>query len=275
MTVVELSAIETLRRVLVDLVAEHRRDGASPTSARFLFYELVQRRIVSKEKTGARRPDQNMIDALTDIREDGRIRWDDIVDETRELEDYTGYPSVLEGVLAMLPHIRLDPWNGRPPLNLTESRSLAGVLRGIVATYRNRIASTNGQVGGLLRTTIAPLLRPGDVVGYLGDYDLAGSQIEDNTRRVLEREIGGELDWTRIALTAQQVEEYDLPRIIRHDRRYKDGGAHWAVETEALRQTVLTEILRTWLDARLPEPLADVQEREARERARIERLLRR
>jgi hypothetical protein len=275
MTIVErLSAIETLRRVLVDLLDEHRRDGALPTSARFLFYELIQRRIVSKEKTGARRADQNTIDALTDIREDGRIRWGDIVDETRELEDYTGYASVHEGVLATLPHVRLDPWNGSPPLILTESRSLAGVLRGVVAMYRVRIASTNGQVGGFLRTTIAPLLRPGDVVGYLGDYDLAGNQIEDNTRRVLEREIGGELDWTRIALTAKQVRDYDLPQIIKHDRRYKDGGAHWAVETEALRQTVLTEILRTWLDDRLPEPLPDVQEREARERADIERLLR-
>jgi hypothetical protein len=236
---------------------------------------LIQRRIVSKEKSGVRRADQNTIDALMDIREDGRIPWNWIVDETRSVEDYTGYASVRAGVLARLPHIRLDPWNGKPPLNLTESRSLAGVLRPIVALYRNRITSINGQCGGFLRTTIAPLLRPGDVVGYLGDYDLAGNQIEDNARRVLEREIGGELDWTRIALTEQQVRDYELPQIIKHDRRYNDGRPHRAVETEALRQTVLTEILRAWLDARLPEPLADVQEREARERARIERLLRR
>jgi hypothetical protein len=41
MTVAErLSAMETLRRVLVDLLAEHWRDGALPTIARFLFYEL-------------------------------------------------------------------------------------------------------------------------------------------------------------------------------------------------------------------------------------------
>ena len=74
---------------------------------------------------------------------------------------------------------------------LTESRSLAGVLRHIVSEYRARIASTNGQCGGFLRTDIAPQLRPGDGVLYLGDYDLSGDQIEDNTRRVLEREIGG------------------------------------------------------------------------------------
>jgi hypothetical protein len=141
---------------------------------------------LSKEKTGARRPDQDLHDALTDIREDGRIPWDWIVDETRSLDDYTGYETVKQGVLAQLPYIGLDPWRGRAPMILTESRSLAGVLRDIVAEYRARIASTNGQCGGFLRTNIAPQLQPRDRVIYLGDLDLAGNQIEDNTRRVLE-----------------------------------------------------------------------------------------
>ena len=67
---------------------------------------------------------------------------------------------------------------------LTESRSLAGVLRHIVRDYRARVASTNGQCGGFLHTVMAPSLRPGDRVIYLGDLDLAGNQIEDNTLRV-------------------------------------------------------------------------------------------
>jgi hypothetical protein len=268
-----MSNIAILRDTLVALLQEHERDGALPTSARFLYYELVQRRLLSKQKTGARRPDQNLHDALMDIRETGRVPWAWIVDETRELEDYTGYKSVKVGVLSKLPIVDLDVWRGHAPLILTESRSLAGVLRAIVSEYRARIASTNGQVGGFLRTDIVPILSPGDTVGYLGDHDLSGGQIEDNTRRVLEQEIGGELDWTRVALTAVQVSDYDLPVIVKNDRRYKDGRAHEAVETEALSQTVLTEILRDWLASLLPEPLERVQEREQRQRRQIERLL--
>jgi hypothetical protein len=270
------SAIGNVRAALLDLYQDHVRSGALPTSARFLFYELLTLRVLSKEHRGARRPDQILHDALTDLRRDGSIPWDDIVDETRELEDYAGYASVLEGVLAQLPYVRLDPWAGRPPLILTESRSLAGVLRGIAREYRVRIASTNGQVGGFLHTDIAPILRPGDVVGYLGDLDLSGGQIESNTRRVLEQVAFGALDWTRIALTAEQVAQYDLPVITKHDRRYRNGGGeHEAVETEALSQVVLTEILRDWLAAFLPEPLESVHEREARQRREIERRLRR
>ena len=133
----------------------------------------MQRGQLSKERTGARRSDQDLHDALTDIREDGRIPWNWIIDETRSVEDYTGYSTVKQGVLDRLPHITLDPWRGRPPMILTESRSLAGVLRGIIIEYRARIAPTNGQCGGFLHTDIAPLLQPGDEVVYLGDLDLA------------------------------------------------------------------------------------------------------
>jgi hypothetical protein len=161
----------------------------------------------------------------------------------------------------------------RPPMILTEARSVAGVQRPTVSNYRARIAATNGQCGGFLRTEIAPLLRPGDRVLYFGDWDLSGNQIETNTRRVLEREIGGALRWERVALTEEQVAEYNLPFIVKHDRRYKDGRPHQAVETEALRQTVLIDILRARLDALLSEPLERVQEREQRQRRQIMRLV--
>ena len=239
-----MSKIGALRDLLFALLQEHERDGAIPTNARFLYYELIQRGQLSKERTGVRRTDQDLHDALTDIREDGRVPWDWIVDETRSVEDYTGYRTIKEGMLAKLPHTDLDPWRGRAPLILTESRSLAGVLRPIIIEHRNRIAPTNGQCGGFLRTDIAPLLQPGDEVGYLGDLDLAGGQIEANTRRVLEQEIGGVLSWERLALTEEQVEQYDLPKIVKRDRRYKDGRPHEAVETEAISQRVLIGILR-------------------------------
>jgi len=223
-----MSKIQFLREALLELLREHERDDMLPTNARFLFYELIARSVVSKEKTGARRPDQDMHDALTQLRESGEVPWDWIEDETRTLEDYSGYSSIQKGVLAFLANAPLDPWKGRVPLVLTESRSLSGTLRSIAQRYRIRIASTNGQCGGFLHTVIAPLLENGDAaprILYLGDYDLCGNQIEDNTRRVLEQEIGEQLDWKRIALTAEQVAQYELPTIEKRDRRYKDGGS--------------------------------------------------
>jgi hypothetical protein len=261
-----VSKASQLRAALLALLEEHRRDGALPTSGRFLFYELVARGIISKQPTGKRRADQDMTEALTQLREGGDIPWDWIVDETRSLEDYSGSPTIMQGVLDRLPHIPLDPWNGEVPLILTESRSLTGCLRPLVNEYAIRIAPTNGQCGGFLHTDIAPGLASWSRVLYLGDLDLCGGDIENNTRSVLEREVG-ELEWERLALTADQVEQYDLPRITKNDRRFKNGGGrHEAVETEALSQRLILDIVRARLGELLPESLETVQERAERER---------
>jgi len=250
-----------LRQALSELLAEHKDAGMLPTSARFLFYELVQRGVISKHATGGRRADQNMIDALTSLREDGTIPWDWIVDETRAVSDYTGYESVKAGLTNVVDQIKLDPWNKDAPLILTESRSLAGVLRSLCGQYRVIIAPTNGQAAGFLHTKVAELSDQYSRVLYLGDFDLAGGDIENNTRRVLEHEVGN-LGWERLALTAAQVEEYNLPVIEKYDRRFTDGGKHDAVETEALSQAVIVQIVQERLDELLPEPLEAVQERE-------------
>jgi hypothetical protein len=269
-----VSKAARLREELLTLLQEHHREGALPTSARFLFYELVTRGVVSKQPTGKRRADQDMSDALTDLRENGDIPWDWLIDETRRLEDYSGSATIADGVLVGLDYIDLDPWAGGVPLILCESRSLAGCLRSIVSEYSIRIASTNGQCGGFLHTDVVPILRPGQRVLYLGDFDLCGNDIENNTRRVLEREVGEVLDWERLALTAEQVERYQLPKIIKRDKRFKNGGGdHEAVETEALSQRLIIDIVRKRLDELLPEPLQDVQERAKRERITIRNLL--
>ena len=260
-----------LRAALLELLEEHQRDGMLPTSNRFLFYELVQRGIVPKHSKNKRRADQDMNEALTELRESGQVPWDWIVDETRFLENHTGWPSIKDGLENLVDTIRLDPWAGCEPLILTESRSLAGVLREICEEYCVQIASTNGQVGGFLHTKIGPMLRSGHNIFYLGDLDLAGGDIEANTKRVLEQKTEL-LFWERLALTEEQVDQYNLPVITKHDRRFNDGGAHEAVETEALSQAFIVEIVRNRLDAHLrfiPETLESVREREGMERTQI------
>jgi hypothetical protein len=229
---------------------------ALPTSMRFIYYELVQLGHVAKHKRadeGGRQSDQDVIDAVSRLRKIRVVPWSWIVDETRDFTVWPFHKNILAGVIAAAEWLSIDAWGGaRPPVILTESRSLAGVLRALTARYLAPIAATNGQVGGFLHTDIAPRLIPGDRAHYLGDQDFQGGQIEDNTRRVLERLIGGELDWQRLAITPEQVREHDLPVIQKPDRRFRPVRFHDAVETEAL---------------------ADVLEREEAERERVKAAL--
>jgi hypothetical protein len=220
---------------------------AWPTSARFLYYELVVRAVLQKHKEQGkrgRRSDQDLHDALTYLRQKGFVPWEWLVDETRSLDDFTGWSSINAWATTSVKCVRLDPWQGRAPLLLLESRSLAGVLRRLAQHYAIKIAATNGQVGGFLHTDVAPMLKPDDRVLYGGDWDWQGHQIEDNTRRVLERKIGGEL---------QPLQ------IMKPDRRYSPVQYHPAIETEALQQQVIVQIVRDALDTELPEPLENAR----------------
>jgi hypothetical protein len=265
-----------LQRICLKLLREHREQGDDglPTNNRFLAYELMQRRVIKKQnEKGKRRGDQNMHEALMHLRETGIIPWSWLDDESRKIIFNPCWDNLKDWAMTMVRYARLNPWGGRPPRTLTESRAVAGILKNLSDDYRFPVIPTGGQCGGFLRTDVAPLLRPGDRVFYAGDLDLSGGQIEANTRAVLERLIGGELDWTRIALTEDQVDEYDLRQwaITKVDKRYGDKrrGTHQAIECEALQQHVIVNIVRDRLNALLPEPLEDVLEREARQRRRI------
>jgi hypothetical protein len=277
------------RRHALILLYEHRDQAQLPTSGRFLMYEAEQRGWVTKEaaevkpgKKMARRPGQDFGDAIRDLRSNGLVPWAWIVDETRVLEEPFVHGSVAEHLLAILDpeakRLLLDPWApGRRPMVLCESRSLMGVLRAVLREYRVSFAATNGQAGGFLHTNVVPALKAGDHVLYLGDYDLAGvAHIEANTRRVLERELKGNLQWERLALTPAQIADpsFTLSPITKKDNRFKgDTGVHDAYECEALSQRVIVDLVRSRLDELLPAPLADVLERQRTEADRLRPLI--
>jgi hypothetical protein len=272
-----LSSPETkagrLQRQCLERLKAHERDpDGLPTSVRFIYYEFVKDGLIAKhsDKKGGRRSDQDIADAIFRLRQIGLVPWDWISDETRSLESWTYARTVANFVEGAVERARIDMWDGKPPpMILTESRSLSGVLSNMAYEYLTPIAPTNGQVGGFLRTDIAPELVPGQRVLYLGDFDWQGQQIEANTRSVLEELIGGELKWERVALTKRQVETYKLPVIEKIDRRYDPPRSHSATECEALKQSFIVGLVRRRLNALLPEPLAGVREREDAQRTKV------
>jgi hypothetical protein len=157
---------------------------------------------------------------------------------------------------------------------IAESRGVRAALRATADRYGAMVTSTNGQVGGFLHTDVAPVLAAGCPVAYFGDWNPAGSMIEANARRVLERD-AGPLDWQRLAVTPGQAAGAGLPPKPGTDRHYGDGRPHEGYECESLGQPTLTGMLTGWLDGLLPEPIGDVLAREPAERDELPRLLER
>jgi hypothetical protein len=262
-----------LQRACLTLLREHEADEALPTSVRFLFYELLDRDVIPKDYRNSdgtrkpRTPGQDISDAVMHLREAGLVPWDWITDETRSLDQWTYAGSVRGYAADAVEYARIDPWDGEPPpLILCESRSLAGALRDIAYHYLCPIAATNGQAGGFLHASVAPLIEDAGEqrVLYLGDYDLSGGHIEENAYKVLSEYAA--LAWERVAITRGQIDARSLPVVEKPDRRYKPVRYFEAVETEALGQAEIARLLTERLDRELPEPLEAVLRREERQR---------
>jgi hypothetical protein len=153
------------------------------------------------------RPDRPVSDALTTLRKQGLVKWEEINDETRDVDTYEGKATIKDALIARLSSCRLDFWDGAAPLIITESRSLRGALTPVASR-------TNGQCAGHLHTEVAAVFRSaGRRVLYFGDWDFSGGHIEANAKNVLEAELGLPLNWYRIGLTEAQVKKFHLPVI--------------------------------------------------------------
>jgi hypothetical protein len=114
---------------------------------------------------------------------------------------------------------------------------------------------------------------------YVGDFDLAGDDIEAHTKRVLEHACGRTFDnWERIMLTEEQCRQLKrrgVKPIKKTDKRFRDKMPHLAFEAEALGQSLVTQIIRDRLEELAPVPLAEILDREEEQREQLERRLRR
>jgi len=92
------------------------------------------------------------------------------------------------------------------------SRTAQALIENGRDLLKAKVALPHGKFIAWLKHDVQITPRSAQRAMQVGDYDWQGQQIEENTRRVLERLVGP-LDWTRLAITEAQVQERDLPRI--------------------------------------------------------------
>jgi hypothetical protein len=280
----QLSAPDTqagrLQRLCLTQLHEHEAsEGGLPTNCTFIYYEIKDRLPPLPEPAPGTKVQrtwrQNVADAILRLRLKKIVLWPWIKDQTRMLRRWHSAPTVYTYMEDTLPMARLDLWR-TPPMVICESRGLAGVLEDTMAEYLVPIIATGGQAHGVLQTDVIPNLVEGQPVIYCGDLNDAGRSIEENARRICEEAVGA-LQWKRLLLTAEQARQFDVPGKENTDLRYTQNIARrvsTSYEAEALGQGRIQDMLRAALDALLPEPLARVRVREARQRRAVARLLR-
>lgn len=263
--------IDQLDEQIIEVLREDH-----PQSVRHVFYRMTNPRLpepVEKSDRGYR----HVQDRVVKLRRAGRLPFNWITDATRRGYHTPTYRGEAEFLRAMKGHYRADLWQQSDFYCevWTESRSIAGT----VEDDCRELAVSLYPAGGFSSITLAyqsaetinhyAAGRPA-VIFYIGDYDPAGVLIDVSLERELREHLDARIDlhFDRIAITAEQIERYDLPSKPRKDTDQRSRHIRKTVEAEAMPAKILRDLLRTNIESLSPEralAIAKVEEQSARE----------
>lgn len=243
-----LELIETANRI----IAEYQAQGFDLT-LRQLYYQFVSRDIIpntqkSYNKLGC---------VVNDARLAGMIDWDAIVDRTRELRTLAHWDDPSDIVEACSKQFNLDRWDGQKyrPEVWIEKDALVGVFERVCRELDVPLFSCRGYTSQSEMWVAAQRMlgyrkkKQIPIVFHFGDHDPSGKDMSRDIQDRIALFTGNQLNFERLALNMNQVEQYGPPpnpaKIT--DSRANGyiaefGGQSW--ELDALEPTVLARLVR-------------------------------
>ncbi len=248
------SSTLALIEIVNQIVEEYRAQGYDLT-LRQVYYQCVSRDIIpnnekSYDKLGR---------VVGDARMAGLIDWTAIVDRTRILRGNSHWGAPSEIMLSAAENFAIDKWSReygqevRPEV-WVEKDALVGVVGRVCDELDVNYFSCRGYTSLSEMWSASQRLlkykRQGQTpfVIHLGDHDPSGIDMSRDITERLETFTKRELEFERIALNIDQVEEYNPPpnpaklsdsRATAYIARF--GDESW--ELDALRPTVIAELI--------------------------------
>jgi len=248
--------MQLLDAQIIDVLREDH-----PQSIRHVYYRMTNPRLAEpapKTDHGYKQVQAR----CTVLRRNGSLPYGWLVDSTRRgfhVNTFSGKADFLRRVKGLY---RADLWEYAQHYCevWTESRSIAGVVQGDC----NELAVSLYPCGGFSSITLAydaaehinddfegkPV-----TIFYVGDFDPAGVLIDVALERELRQHLRSDvqLDFRRIGITEQQVIELDLPTNARKATDRRSSHVKYTVEAEAMPANIMRSLVRSHVEALLPE----------------------
>ena len=238
-------------------------EADNPQSVRHVFYLMTDPRLsapVEKDHNGYRRVQRRILA----LRRSGAVPYRWVADATRtgfHVDTWAGAADFLEDVAALY---RRDLWADVPTLVelWAESRSIASVLRADAHKRAISLYPTSGFTSVSLAYDAAvsarDAIRYGGKEGlhivYVGDWDPAGLIIPETLLAELQGHLGEDrVTLDRVAITAEQIQQFDLPAKPRKATERRRPDVAETVEAEAMPAGILRRIVREAVEQFLPQ----------------------
>jgi hypothetical protein len=276
------SEVDDLRATLRALLeADH------PQSVRHVFYLITDPRLtcaVEKSEKGYRHVQHQ----LSQMRKDGILPYDWIVDATRRGYHVATYDDASDFICRMAGAYRANAWGQAAAFVEVwcESRSIASVILDDCEELGVSLYPSGGFVSLTLpydaAQQISSIVKGTDrsiEIIYVGDYDPAGVLIDLDIETKLRKHLVDDFDVTnpltfhRLAITEEQISVYRLPTKPRKQGDRRAPHIVDTVEAEAMPAHTLRRLLRERIEGFMPEgTLAAAKAAEESERAGLERI---
>src|SRR5262245_2484142 len=207
------------------------------------------------------------------MRRSGTLPWDWIVDNTRSRDKPYVHDGVREALEDAARTYRKDLWKDADSYVeiWLEKDALAGVIRDVTWKYDVSLMVARGYSSVTFLHDAAEDIADKDCpvhIYHLGDFDPsgvnAGEKIEEDLREFAP---DADINFTRLAVTEEQIEEWHLPTrpTKRSDSRAARFGSRVSVELDAieprrLRSLVERAILRHMPKKRYEELMEEEEE---------------
>ena len=240
----------------------------NPQSVRHVFYRMTDPRLpepVAKTDNGY----QQVQSRITKLRRAGQVPYGWITDATRRGYHTITYEDGAEFLRRVHGLYRSDLWRTAETYVEVwcESRSLAGVIEADCEDLAVSLYPAGGFSSITLAFQAAEYIneatnfgeKPAHVI-YLGDYDPAGVLIDRSIESELRQHLDGDVDLSlnRIAITTEQIDQYDLPTKPRKVSDLRALHITETVEAEAMPANIMRGLLRDSVEAFLPEGALEV-----------------
>ena len=241
---------------IVEEALEVFKQYDSALTLRQLYYRLVSKRLIPNTINSYKRLSRIMVKA----REQRDVPVNCLEDRSRRIlgRGDTGYTSAEEFLRRRIAGLResykeftMPMWDDQPNYVLVslEKDALSRLMSDIANQYSVRTFPTRGYPSFTYVNRMATYIRKRlkgkpTVVLYFGDFDPSGIDIERDLAERLRKYDAGDFKVIRIALTKDQIQQYDLPPmpVKRSDARsegFLESYGDLSVELDALDPNTL------------------------------------
>ena len=245
--------------------------GGYRFTLRRVYYALVSAGVIPNTE----RAYKNLSATLDKARWEGFLPLTCLEDLGRTVSVWEAWDSVAELAADMASRFRTDWWEDADPLVevWAEKQAVSGIVSPVCADYGVSFLACRGfsSLTALAEAT-RRLYGRQTIVFYVGDHDPSGLDMDRDIQDRLDR-LGADVELVRVALTADQIEEHNLPPQPTKSADSRafgyslEHGGSW--ELDALPADVLAGLVRDAIETALPDDFEDRRVRDDLARAEL------